>query len=250
MPPSISVITVALNAERTIRRTIESVLGQSTPPAEYVIVDGGSTDRTLAIAREHGDRVTALVTGPDGGIYDGMNRGLAVCRSDVVGFLNANDSYAHPGVLDRIRATLADPRIDGCYGNLDFVNAAGRTTRHWKSSDYLPSLLRSGWVPPHPTFYCRREVLARLGGFRDHYRIAGDYELFLRLLAIRKIRVRFIPEVLVKMETGGISNGRLSDIISGNREVLQAWRENGLSPPRFIGLRKPLAKILQLRFTR
>ena len=247
---TVSVISVALNAERTIRRTIESVLGQTSPPAEYIVVDGGSRDRTVEIAREYGNAITTILSGPDDGIYDGMNRGLAVSRGTIVGFLNANDAYAHRDVIGSIQRTFSNPRLDACYGNLDFVSRTGRIMRRWRSSVYEPGLLRSGWVPPHPTFYCRRSVLVGIGGFKKHYRIAGDYELLLRLLAIHKIRVEYIPEVLVNMEAGGVSNGTLRNILSANREVVQAWRENGLPPPRLIGIRKPVAKIAQLRFSR
>lgn len=247
--PSVCVISVALESERTIRRTIESVLGQTAPPEEYIVVDGASRDRTVAIAREYGPAITALVSARDGGIYDAMNRGLALARADVVGFLNSNDCYADASVLAQIREVLRNPRIDGCYGNLDFVDHAGRITRRWRSSAYSRRLLDRGWVPPHPTFYCRRSVLTAAGGFRKHFRIAGDYELFVRLLAPNDIRLEFIPAVLVKMETGGISNGSLRNIIAGNREVLKAWRENGLAAPPLIALRKPLSKFFQLRPT-
>jgi glycosyltransferase len=246
-PVTITVVTVALNAERTIRRTIDSVLAQSSRPDEYIVVDGGSTDRTAAIAREYSG--CAVLSRRDRGIYDGMNRGLQAATGEVVGFLNANDAYAHGHVIERIRAVFSDPRVDACYGDLDFVNVAGRTTRRWRSSPFAQPLLHRGWMPPHPTFYARRRVLVDAGGFDDRFQIAGDYELFIRLLAVRHIWTEFIPEVLVKMESGGVSNGSLRNIFKANREVVRAWTQNGLPPPALIGMRKPLAKVFQLRLS-
>jgi glycosyltransferase involved in cell wall biosynthesis len=244
--PTISVITVTLNAGRTLDRTLASVAAQRSPPEECIVVDGGSTDATLDIARARGDVVSRIVSERDEGIFDAMNRGLALARGDVVGFLNADDVFAHDRVLASVRKVLADRDLDACYGDLDVVNARGRVIRRWRSSSYARSLLDAGWVPPHPTFYCRREVLVQAGGFRKGYGLAGDYELFVRLFAIRRIRTRHIPEVLVRMESGGASNGSLSKVFRGTREVSRAWRENGLTPPPLVALRKLTSKGLQL----
>jgi glycosyltransferase len=246
-PPTVSVVCVALDSERTIRRTIESVLAQTSRPDEFILIDGGSRDRTLAIAREYSASFTATESRSDTGIYDAMNRGLERARGEVIGFLNSNDVYADEEVVACIRRTMRDPQVDACYGHLDFVNRSGRTTRRWRTTPFSRGLLDSGWVPPHPTFYCRRKLLVTAGGFKSEYRIAGDYELFIRLLAVTPIRMHFIPKVLVKMEAGGISNASLGNILAANREVVKAWKENGLPPPSLIRWRKPLSKLAQLR---
>ena len=244
--PTISVITVALEAEKTIGRTIDSVERQVSRPDEYIIVDGGSKDATVSIARGHGSTVSNLVTGRDEGIFDAMNRGLGLARGDVVGFLNANDIYADDYSIARVREVLSDPQIEACYGDLDFVNRNGRVVRRWRSKEYTRQLLDAGWVPAHPTFYCRRSVLLEVGGFRKHYEVAGDYELFIRLFAIRGLATRHIPEVQVRMEAGGASNGSIRKIFLGAREVSLAWRDNRLVPPPLVGLRKVLPKFGQL----
>lgn len=250
MTTKISIITVCYNSAATIRETLESVAAQSHADIEHIIVDGGSRDETLALVHAHRAFAGPLVSEPDRGIYDAMNKGLALASGEIVGFLNSDDVLANPGVLSRIAAAFEAPEVDACYGDLVYVAASNpaRVVRYWRSRDYELGLCRRGWMPAHPTFYVRRQAYQRHGGFDDSLRIAADFEICLRLLEVHRLRVTYLPQVLVKMRTGGVSNSSLRNVIRSNREVSWALRKHGYPSGWLLILGKLASKLTQLRW--
>ena len=224
----ISVITVTWNSAATIRHTIDSFLAQSWQDAEMVVVDGASTDATVAIVESYGEARIRLRSEPDRGIFDAMNKGLARYTGDAVGFLNSDDRYHDRDVLARIAEGLAGHDI--VHGDLDFVrdHERGEVIRRWRGSAYRPGAFRRGWMPPHPTLYVRRSWYDRIGGFDLRYRIAADYFSILQLFSSPDFRAAYLPRVLVRMRVGGASNRSLSNIMRKSREDLDALRRTGV----------------------
>lgn len=226
----ISVITVCYNSAATIGNTLRSVRTQTFPDIEHIVVDGDSNDDTLEIVAAEGKHVARLVSERDNGIYDAMNKGLALATGEVVGFLNSDDVYANDGVISRIAQMMHKPSIDACYGDLVYVakDDQNKVVRYWKSRDYQPGLCAKGWMPAHPTFYARRAVYQRYGGFDLNLKLQADFEMALRLLDIAHIRTAYLPEILVRMRAGGASNASLRNVIQGNFEAVRACRKHGL----------------------
>ena len=243
----ISVITVCYNAADTIAETLESVAAQHYPDIEHIVIDGSSTDGTLKIVERYANKIAHVLSEPDGGVYDAMNKGLALASGDVVGFLNADDVYMHADVLASVAATMADPDIDACYADLLYVDRvqATRVVRQWTSRDYTSGLFEKGWMPAHPTFFVRKSVYEKLGGFNLRYRLQADFELALRLIRIHGIRTHYVPDVWVRMRMGGMSNNSIRNMIRGNLEAYAACRANGLSVPPWFILTKVLSRIPQ-----
>ncbi len=243
----ISVITVAFNAAATIADTLESVASQTYPHIEHIVVDGASTDGTQAIVERHGKHVARMISEPDRGIYDAMNKGLRLATGDVIGFLNADDVYADMGVLERVSATMEKETLDALFGDAEFVSPAqpDRPLRRYRSERFRPDRIAWGWMPAHPTLFLRRQVYERFGQFRTDYRIAGDFELVARMFHGGTLRYRHVPEVLVRMRTGGISTGGWRNTLLLNREVLRACRENGIRTNLPKILSKYPAKLLE-----
>lgn len=243
----ISIVTVAYNAAHTIGDTLASVAAQTHPDIEHIVVDGASTDGTLAVVERHGGRVARLISEPDKGIYDAMNKGLRVATGDVIGLLNADDVYADDGVLARVASTMAHERLDALFGDAEFVHPErpDRPLRRYRSERFRPDRIAWGWMPAHPTLFLRRQVYERFGLFRPDYRIAGDFELVARVFHGDTLKYRHLPEVMVRMRTGGISTGGWRSTLLLNREVLRACRENGIrtSLPRILS--KYPAKLLE-----
>lgn len=243
----ISVITVAFNAAHTIGDTLASVAGQTYPDIEHIVVDGASTDGTLEIIEHHGAPVARLISEPDQGIYDAMNKGLHVVTGDVIGFLNADDVYAAPDVLARVAAIMATEKLDALFGDAEFVSPGrpDRPVRRYRSDRFCPERIAWGWMPAHPTLFLRREVFERFGLFKTDYRIAGDFELVARIFHGGTLQYRHLPEVLVRMRTGGVSTGGWRNTILLNHEVLRACRENGIDTNLFKILSKYPRKLLE-----
>lgn len=223
----ISIITVSFNSADTIADTMRSVAMQTYPELEHIVVDGASSDETLAVVRSFPDRLSRVVSERDTGIYDAMNKGLALATGDLVGFLNADDMLANPWVITRI-AAAAGRDVDAVYGDLSYVNKDRPTEvlRHWSSGTFDARRLRYGWMPPHPTFYIRRSLARSLGFFDLQFRIAADYDFMLRCLARPGVRVAYVPEVLVRMRAGGASNRSLGALVNKSREDLIALKKN------------------------
>ncbi len=223
----ISVITAVFNNREHIAEAIDSVLAQSHADVELIVVDGGSSDGTLEVLRSYGDRISVLVSEPDRGIYDALNKGLKLASGEVVGFLHSDDLFADTDALARVASGFLSEDIDAVYGDLIYVRRDNTQSivRRWKSGTFTLGRLREGWMPPHPAFYARRSVYERLGGFDTSYRIAADYDCMLRFLS-SGIKVVYVPQVLVKMRLGGASNRSLKNVIQKSREDYRALREN------------------------
>jgi glycosyltransferase involved in cell wall biosynthesis len=242
----ISVITVCFNAAETIADTIESIRSQSHPAIEYIVVDGGSTDETLAIIAQNRDVVSVLITGPDNGIYDAANKGINSASGEIVGMLNADDFYADKDVLKDVAISLAE-KSDAVYGDLDYVDREHpqRIKRKWISGLYDRKNFLMGWMPPHPTFFIRKSAYDTYGVFRLDLGSAADYELMLRMLYKHSLEPVYIDRVLVKMRVGGKSNVSIANRIRANRADRRAWTMNGLKAAWYTLYLKPLSKISQ-----
>ncbi len=223
----ISVITAVYNNRDTIAEAIESILTQTHPSVELVVVDGGSTDGTLDVLTRFSDRITVMVSEPDDGIYHALNKGIALASGDVIGFLHSDDVLPDKDALKRVAATLASSGADAVYGDLEYVQRSdlSKIVRYWRSGTYSPQKLGAGWMPPHPTFYARRELYLRLGGFDVSMRIAADYDCMLRFFQAG-VAVAYIGQVQVRMRTGGASNRSLGNILRKSREDYVALRRN------------------------
>ena len=241
----ISVITPVFNDPR-VARALDSILSQRHEhELELIVVDAGSTDDTMKILEGYRDSVTTLISEPDEGIYDGMNKGIRLATGDVVGILNADDRYADELVLRDVLDTFSDSDTDACYGNLLYVDDNDEVVRYWKSGSHSAAKWYWGWMPPHPTFFVRRGIYEEHGVFDLGFPIAADYELMLRLLFKERIRVKYLDRVLVRMAVGGASNGSISNIFKANQEVARAWRRNDLSGGFLVPFLKPASKVFQ-----
>lgn len=243
-----SIITTVLNGIPFIKDCTRSVAGQTYEDIEYIVIDGGSTDGTLDAIRAREDVVSKWVSGPDSGMYGALNRGIAMASGSVIGFLHADDVYAHERVIEKVAAKLKDTDADSCYGDLIYVGRQDndRIVRRWKSREYRRGLFRHGFMPPHPTFFVKKSVYDKHGLFDLSFRISADYELMLRFLERHGVSTCYIPEVLVKMRTGGISNLSVRNILAKTAEDFRAWRDNGLSMGASAVALKNLTKIPQL----
>jgi glycosyltransferase involved in cell wall biosynthesis len=222
----ISVITAAFNAADTIADTLASIRAQREVDVEHIVIDGGSTDGTADLLRSSVDGIDVLVSEPDRGVYDALNKGLARATGDIVGFLHADDVYAADDVLSRIAGAFRDPAVNVVYGDLQYVRRddPARVVRHWRAGGFRPGALHRGWMPPHPTLHVRRAHCERIGPFDLSYRIAADYDHMLRLFLDPETRPLYLPEVLVRMRTGGMSNRSVANVILKSREDMRAIR--------------------------
>ena len=233
----ISIITVTLNSESTIKKTIESVIKQDYVNIEYIIIDGGSSDNTLSIVKDYKEYVTVLVSEPDKGVYDAMNKGIRLATGDVIGFLNSDDLYENDRVLTKVAQIFIDnPLIQASYADLIYTakHDTSKNIRYWKSNDFSYGLFSKGWSPPHPTFFVRSCIYKKFGNFKLNYKIASDIDLMMRFIEVKKINTHYMSEVLVKMRMGGISNKNLKNIVKLNIEILNALKSYNLPYNYFI----------------
>jgi glycosyltransferase len=242
----ISIITATYNSAATVRDTLVSVSEQGHSGVEHIIIDGGSKDNTLDIVREF-PHVTRIVSEKDQGIYDAMNKGIRMASGDIIGILNSDDVYTDAGVLGDVAAAFADPAVMTVYADLQYVNSGdlGKVQRTWKSGRFRKENFYYGWMPPHPTFFVRKEVYEKCGLFNLALRSAADYEIMLRILVKMGISAFYLPRVIVKMRAGGVSNASLANRLRANREDRLAWKLNDLRPYFFTLYLKPLRKIHQ-----
>lgn len=242
---TISLITVVFNAENTIGRCIQSVISQSYKKVEYIIIDGSSTDKTVQIINNYRAHVTHLVSEPDTGIYDAMNKGIRLATGDVIGTLNADDAFADENVLQLIADTFSRNDTQITFADLDFIDEKDRIVRKWRSGNYTHGKFNLGWMPAHPTFYCKRELFDRFGLYNLTYGTAADYELMVRFMHLHCAKAFYIKKVIILMKKGGISNQNLLSHVKGLRHDFRAMRNNGIFFPFFTILFKPLRKIRQ-----
>ena len=226
----ISIISTTYNSEKTIEHTILSVINQTYANIEYIIIDGQSTDGTLNIIKKYQNKITKLVSEPDKGIYDALNKGIEQANGNIIGFLHADDFYAHNKVIENIVNVFKIKKTDSVYGNLEYVSAlkTDKIIRNWQAGKFCINELKRGWMPPHPTFYVKKEIYNKYGNFKLNYKIAADYDLMLRFLGKHQITTAYLDEVLVKMRMGGASNRSLINIIKKSREDYFALKENNI----------------------
>jgi glycosyltransferase involved in cell wall biosynthesis len=225
----ISVITVCYNSAKTIRETLDSVSKQDYHGIEHIIVDGASKDDTLDIVNTF-PHVATVISEPDKGIYDAMNKGIAAATGDIVGILNSDDFYPHAKVLSTVASAFEARDIAASIGDICFVapNNLQRITRYYSAKKWHPGKFVRGFMPPHPSFFVYRRYFEELGVYKTDYKIAADYELLIRYLAIHKLPYHYIPEPIVYMRAGGVSNESLKSRYVLNQEIVRACRENGL----------------------
>ena len=240
-----SVITVVLNDASGIRTTLQSLLEQSYPHIEHIIIDGGSTDGTLDVIENSKLPGTVVVSEPDDGIYDAMNKGLALATGEVVSFLNAADVFDSASTLLSVAGCFQDPEVDAVYGDISFFNDEGMVMRRWRAGTYRFWKFYFGWAVPHPALFIRASAFHRIGSFDSSFRIAGEYEFMLRCFLRHGIRPHYVREDLAHMKIGGVSNRSLGNILSGAKEVRRAWVQNRLRFGWLAPWLKPLRKIPQ-----
>lgn len=244
----VSVITVCYNSARTLERALQSVAEQDWPTVEHIVIDGASTDKTKEILERFQSRLAYLVSEPDKGIYDAMNKGLAHATGDIICFLNADDYYASTNVLSMVASQMRDDNLDALMGDVEFFHEGNisRTVRRYRSDRFHPRRLAWGWMPAHPALFLRKEVVQRVGWFKTDYRIAGDFEFIVRAFHGHLLRYRHFPDVFVRMQTGGVSTAGWRAKIRLNQEVLRACRENGLHTNLLKILSKYPLKLMEL----
>ena len=244
----VSIITVVYNGVDTIRSTIESILAQTYPNIEYIIIDGGSTDGTTELVKEYGTRIAQFISEPDKGLYDAMNKGIKYATGDVIGLLNADDFYRHRDVIAHVVQTFERSGSDALYGDMLYVDRVDihKVKRYWRSGWYKPGAFLWGWMPGHLSFFARKRVYDQHGLFRLDLKSAADYELMLRFIHKHKISLTYMDETTIVMREGGVSNGSLKNWLRGNLEDRLAWQLNGLKPYLFTLYLKPIRKVVQL----
>ncbi len=240
----ISVVTVVLNRAETIRTTIESVINQTYKNIEYIVIDGGSTDGTLDIINSYQNKIDIIISEKDNGIYDAMNKGLEIASGDIIGFLNSDDYYANSLVLEKIAGKFINDNNDILYGDVVFINKNNKLVRYWKAGEFKMDKIKFGWMPPHTTFYVKRNLYRQCGGFDSSYGISADYELEIRLLRKFNVVVSYIPEVIVTMRTGGKSNRNLKSAIHRSLEDYRVIKQHKIGGI-FTLMIKSLSKIPQ-----
>jgi glycosyltransferase involved in cell wall biosynthesis len=241
-----SIVTTTLNSSRTIASCMQSVAEQEVD-LTHIIIDGASSDTTLKVVQKVGGDHVQVVSEPDQGIYDGMNRGIALARGEILGILNSDDVYSYSEVLQDVQKVFEDPAVDCCYGDLVYVASddLNKVRRYWRSGSFDDSRFYKGWMPPHPTFFVRREFYDRYGLFDLNLGSAADYEMMLRMLMRHQLRAVYIPRILVRMRMRGASNANMSNRLRANRYDRIAWRKNGLQPRPWTFILKPLLKLGQ-----
>jgi glycosyltransferase len=242
----VSIITATYNSERTIKDNLASVKNQTYRNLEHIVIDGASTDKTVNLLQLFGHD-GPLVSEADGGIYDAMNKGVGMATGDIIGILNSDDFYPHASVIDNVVKAFQDLKCDAVYGDLVFVDEhnSNKVVRKWVAGNYRRNLFYSGWMPPHPTVFIRKEVYEKYGGFNLKFKSSSDYELLLRLMFINKIKVNYLPGVMVHMRTGGQSTKSLKNRLAAHKEDYLAWLSNGVFPKWYTLAMKPFSKILQ-----
>lgn len=244
----ISIVTVVYNGESTIGQAAQSVISQDYPNLEYIVIDGGSKDKTVDILKAFGDQISVLISEPDKGIYDAMNKGLAQATGDVIGILNADDFYTDHTVLTSVAKALETSGADCLIGDLIFVapDDLDKVKRFYSSANFELKRFEKGDMPPHPTFFARKELYAECGNFDTSYRITADYDLMLRMMYKKKASFTYLPKVMVTMRMGGVSNQGLKSKIKLNKEIMRSMRTNGLPSGTWRVYSKYITKVFQL----
>ena len=227
----ISIITVSYNSGHTISDTIDSVLRQTYPHIEYIIIDGASTDNTIEIIKSYGNSIHTFISEPDNGLYDAINKGILLATGGIVGILNSDDFFASPDIINSIANAFEQEKTDVLFGDVAYVKPlqTDKIIRYYSSGKFSIRKFAKGYMPAHPTFYIKRELYLQFGLYKTTYKIAADFEFMTRLLHTNNIRYKYIPMLFVFMRIGGISNRNPKNIYLANKEIVRACKENGIS---------------------
>lgn len=247
--PLISIITVTFNSEKTIERTLKSVFRQSYKNIEHIVIDGASTDLTLSIIEKYRDSLAYFHSEVDSGVYDAMNKGLAIARGDIVAFLNSDDFYEEEGIIQRVVSEMENNQLDVLFGDVVFFRFGRpeRTIRKFNSRKFRADRLSWGWVPAHPGLFVRRPLFAKVGSFSPEYRIAGDFEFMVRLFKVPNLAYKHLDAVIVRMQLGGLSTQGYRSAWIGQMELMKACERNDVSTNHFKLLSRYILKILEYR---
>lgn len=243
----VSIITATYNSEKYLEDCILSVINQQYKNIELIVIDGKSKDRTVDIIRKYENRIAAWVSETDKGMYDAINKGMEMATGDIIGILNSDDVLEDDSVIASIVEAFQTQKTDSIYGDLEYVDPGDLTKiyRIWKGKPYKRSLFQFGWMPAHPTFYFKRELFLKYGGYETHFFSAADYEFMCRYLYKHRVSSFYIPKLLVKMRRGGQSNNNLKMRLRANRRDYLAMKKNGIVFPFLVSILKPLSKLHQ-----
>jgi glycosyltransferase involved in cell wall biosynthesis len=245
--PRLSLITVCFNSEATIEKTFISVLTQSYENIEYIVIDGASKDRTLEIIDTYRAGIDILVSEPDKGLYDAMNKGIALATGEVIGFLNSDDTFESETSAACLMSPFSDKNVDCVYSDLVYVNHSNQIVRYWRSRSFEEGYFGKGWSPAHPTFYVRKKFYENLGGFDCHISYGNDVDLMMRYLEIEKLTSFYVPKVTVRMLIGGVSNRSLQTIWVQNTSTIYLAKKYGIpcNPIEYI-IKKIYSRLTQI----
>ncbi len=243
----VSIITVCFNSAATLENTILSIESQDYPNIEYIVVDGASMDGTLAIIEKHKTRINKFISEKDNGMYFAINKGISLATGDIIGLLHSDDFYVRNDVISRVVKRFEESGADAVYGDLQYVkrNDPKEIVRNWIAKPYESNMFLFGWMPPHPTFFVKKECIENYGNYNTSLHFAADYELMLRLVHKHGIKVSYLHELLVRMRIGGISNTPFTNRIRVNLEERRCWKINNLKPYFFTSFLKPIRKVGQ-----
>ncbi|MCX6254224.1 MAG: glycosyltransferase family 2 protein [Bacteroidia bacterium] len=244
---SVSIITVSHNSIGTISDTIKSVLGQTYPNIEYIIIDGSSTDGTIELINSFSKRISKFVSEPDVGIYDAINKGIRLATGNIVGILNSDDFFYDNNVIEKVVKSFNENKIDGLYGDVQFVDPikTSKIIRYYSSKHFKTWKFKFGFMPAHPTVYLKREIFEKLGYYKTDYKIAADFELLIRFMYINKIKCKYLEMPFVAMRSGGVSNKSFKSNFILNKEIARACKENGIKTNYFFIYSKYLSKVFE-----
>jgi len=243
----ISIITAVINGAATIESCITSVLAQTYEDIEHIIIDGGSCDGTLGIISKYKDKIAKVISETDNGMYYALNKGIKLASGDIIGILHSDDFYAHNRIIENVADVFKRENVDSCFGDLQYVSEKNpaKIVRYWKALPCANEKFKYGWMLPHPAFFVKKWVYEKFGCFNTDFKIAADYELMLRLLVKYGTSTYYIPELIVKMRMGGLSNKNLINLFIKSYEDYKAWKVNNLKIGTFTILLKNLVKIPQ-----
>jgi glycosyltransferase len=243
----VSLITVTFNSEKYLSHCIESVLKQRYSNIEHIIIDGKSTDNTVSIIKQYESKISCWISESDRGMYDAINKGIKLATGDIIGILNSDDMLVNEDSISSIVDTFIKQNVDSVYADLEYVDKedSERVFRIWKGKEYNRNLFKMGWMPGHPTFYIKRNLITQFGGYENHYYTAADYEFMARYLYKHKVSSYYLPKLIVKMRTGGASNKSFNQRIRANRRDYLAMKQNAIPMPFLVSILKPLIKVHQ-----
>ncbi|MBK2028562.1 glycosyltransferase [Francisella noatunensis] len=242
----VSIITVCYNSAETIEKTIQSVISQSYQDIEYIIIDGGSYDGTLDILTKYRSKLSKVVSESDDGIYDAMNKGIALATGDIIGILNSDDCYSNSDVIESIVSAFKQNDKDMLFADLKFVNENNKILRYYSAKRFTPNRLKFGIMPPHPTLFVKKDIYQKYGVYRLDFKIAADYEIFVRFLLVNRLSYMYLNKCIINMLVGGVSTSNLQSKKIINQETMKALELNGINANYLCISTKYVTKILEI----